>query len=185
MAEDSWASILPSLSQMLSKSSDESTIESILRSYQLFIHICGICHLSTPRDAFLTSLCNFALPSTTVLLSDEALPVGTGNSMFHSFLLNIMICFSKMLCSLGNTLNLSGSQTTLSVRSQLPTGESGESDGPGHGSDDMAAISPLDEWASASGCKIQVFEGVLVRFHTKNYYVEQKVMLAYTSVFTL
>lgn len=43
-------------------SNDESATEAILKSYQLFANVCGILNLTTPRDAFITSLCKAALP---------------------------------------------------------------------------------------------------------------------------
>ena len=43
-------------------SNDESATETILKSYQLYANVCGILNLTTPRDAFITSLCKAALP---------------------------------------------------------------------------------------------------------------------------
>ena len=43
-------------------SNDESATEAILKSYQLYANVCGILNLTTPRDAFITSLCKAALP---------------------------------------------------------------------------------------------------------------------------
>ena len=43
-------------------SNDESVTEAILKSYQLYANVCGILNLTTPRDAFITSLCKAALP---------------------------------------------------------------------------------------------------------------------------
>lgn len=71
MAESSWTSILPALALMLTKAGDESIVEGILRAYQLFIHICGSNELIAPRDAFLTSLCHFAIPSSSVTITAE------------------------------------------------------------------------------------------------------------------
>jgi hypothetical protein len=51
MAEGSWTSILPALALMLTKAGDEPIVESILRAYQLFIHICGSNELIAPRCA--------------------------------------------------------------------------------------------------------------------------------------
>lgn len=46
----------------MSCSNDETVTESILKSYQLYANVCGILNLTTPRDAFITSLCKAALP---------------------------------------------------------------------------------------------------------------------------
>ena len=43
-------------------SNDESATETILKSYQIYANVCGILNLTTPRDAFITSLCKAALP---------------------------------------------------------------------------------------------------------------------------
>lgn len=43
-------------------SNDETATETILKSYQLYANVCGILNLTTPRDAFITSLCKAALP---------------------------------------------------------------------------------------------------------------------------
>ena len=43
-------------------SNDESATEIILKSYQIYANVCGILNLTTPRDAFITSLCKAALP---------------------------------------------------------------------------------------------------------------------------
>lgn len=58
----SWCGILASLSLLLEASNDETATESILKSYQLYANVCGILNLTTPRDAFITSLCKAALP---------------------------------------------------------------------------------------------------------------------------
>lgn len=58
----SWCGILASLSLLLEASNDETATESILKSYQLYANVCGIVNLTTPRDAFITSLCKAALP---------------------------------------------------------------------------------------------------------------------------
>ncbi|KAJ7331268.1 Endocytosis and vacuole integrity protein [Desmophyllum pertusum] len=58
----SWCGILASLSLVLEASNDESATEAILKSYQLYANVCGVLNLTTPRDAFITSLCKAALP---------------------------------------------------------------------------------------------------------------------------
>ncbi|PFX29349.1 Protein MON2-like [Stylophora pistillata] len=62
MVSASWCGILASLSLLLEASNDETVTESILKSYQLYANVCGILGLTTPRDAFITSLCKAALP---------------------------------------------------------------------------------------------------------------------------
>lgn len=62
MCSACWPTLLASLSLLLEKSNDESIITDILKSYQIFIQICGELHQATGRDAFLTSLSKFTLP---------------------------------------------------------------------------------------------------------------------------
>lgn len=50
------------MNSFLLHSNDETATESILKSYQLYANVCGILNLTTPRDAFITSLCKAALP---------------------------------------------------------------------------------------------------------------------------
>ena len=50
------------LNCLLFHSNDETATESILKSYQLYANVCGVVNLTTPRDAFITSLCKAALP---------------------------------------------------------------------------------------------------------------------------
>ncbi|KAK3700698.1 hypothetical protein QZH41_015645 [Actinostola sp. cb2023] len=62
MVNASWCGVLASLSILLEASNDETAIEAILKSYQICANVCGILHLNTPRDAFITSLCKASLP---------------------------------------------------------------------------------------------------------------------------
>eukprot|EP01125_Pyxidicula_operculata_P001317 TRINITY_DN11210_c0_g1_i1.p1 TRINITY_DN11210_c0_g1~~TRINITY_DN11210_c0_g1_i1.p1 ORF type:complete len:1551 (-),score=285.62 TRINITY_DN11210_c0_g1_i1:70-4206(-) len=64
MAELSWPPILAALDQLLHKAKDEMVMQIILKAYQTFIQSCGDLSLATPRDAFLTSLKKYALPSS-------------------------------------------------------------------------------------------------------------------------
>lgn len=63
MATQAWPTLLGSLSLLLDKSQDETLTQEILKAYQTFTLICGTLQLTTPRDAFLTSLCKTTLPN--------------------------------------------------------------------------------------------------------------------------
>lgn len=63
-AASGWPSLLAAFSLFLSKSRDEAFILLVLRGYQSFCRTSALIDLSTPRDAFLTSLCKFAKPHT-------------------------------------------------------------------------------------------------------------------------
>ncbi|XP_031571220.1 protein MON2 homolog isoform X2 [Actinia tenebrosa] len=62
MVNASWCGVLASLSLLLESSNDETGTEAILKSFQMFSNVCGVLSLTTPRDAFITSLCKAALP---------------------------------------------------------------------------------------------------------------------------
>jgi len=67
MALCSWHPLYTSLSALLTKTNDEGLIQLLLKAHQLCIHTCGLLHMTTPRDAFLTSLCKSCLPPPLAL----------------------------------------------------------------------------------------------------------------------
>ena len=62
ICDSAWPSVLASLSVVLSKTKDESLIQSSLKAYQSFTNTLGVLKLSGPRGAFLDSLVKFSLP---------------------------------------------------------------------------------------------------------------------------
>lgn len=72
ICDSAWPSVLASLSVVLSKTRDESLIQSSLKAYQSFTNTLGVLKLSGPRGAFLDSLVRFSLPF--------ALPSGSQSS---------------------------------------------------------------------------------------------------------
>eukprot|EP00026_Physarum_polycephalum_P000282 Phypoly_transcript_00282.p1 GENE.Phypoly_transcript_00282~~Phypoly_transcript_00282.p1 ORF type:complete len:1756 (+),score=269.99 Phypoly_transcript_00282:745-5268(+) len=76
MASSSWHPLYTSLSALLTKTSDEGLIQLLLKSHQLCIHTCGLLHMSTPRDAFLTSLCKSCLPPPLALSQSNQIMSG-------------------------------------------------------------------------------------------------------------
>lgn len=72
ICDSSWPSVLASLSVVLSKTRDESLIQSSLKAYQSFTNTLGVLKLSGPRGAFLDSLVKFSLPFS---LGPQQLPV--------------------------------------------------------------------------------------------------------------
>jgi hypothetical protein len=75
-AASCWPSLLAAFSLFLAKSKDEAFILLVLRGYQTFCRACALIDLSTPRDAFLTSLCKFAKPQ--MQSSPAGVTVGMG-----------------------------------------------------------------------------------------------------------
>lgn len=66
MAETSWPALLASLSFFISTSLDDDLFADIVSALQNFTSVCGVLGLQTPREAFLTSLCKFAIPPAVV-----------------------------------------------------------------------------------------------------------------------
>lgn len=66
MADAGWPALLASLSFFLTTNLDDELFTSTLSSFQNFMTTCGVLGLTTPRDAFLVSLCKFAVPPTIV-----------------------------------------------------------------------------------------------------------------------
>ncbi|CAH1783969.1 unnamed protein product [Owenia fusiformis] len=62
LINSSWCGVLAALSLMLDASTDESATEVILKSQQAYASLCGTLEMTTPRDAFITSLCKASLP---------------------------------------------------------------------------------------------------------------------------
>lgn len=58
----SWRSLLACMSLTLAKVQSEELIQQELRAYVALTHTCGLLRLEAPRDAMLSSLCQFALP---------------------------------------------------------------------------------------------------------------------------
>lgn len=56
-----WRVILDSLSLILSRSQGEAIVLEILKGYQAFTQACGVLRAVEPLNAFLASLCKFAL----------------------------------------------------------------------------------------------------------------------------
>ena len=66
MVENGWPALLAALSFIISTNlSDELFVEA-LASYQAMANVSGMLGLSTPRDAFFTSLSKLAIPSRVV-----------------------------------------------------------------------------------------------------------------------
>ncbi|GAA5958007.1 hypothetical protein JCM3765_006230 [Sporobolomyces pararoseus] len=66
MAETSWPALLASLSFFIATSLSDDLFTDVVSALQSFTCVCGVLNLSTPREAFLTSLCKFAIPPSVV-----------------------------------------------------------------------------------------------------------------------
>ncbi|PWY80612.1 endosomal peripheral membrane protein [Aspergillus heteromorphus CBS 117.55] len=63
--ENCWPAILAACSIFLYASLDDEFYHNLVRSFQKLAHVAGLLRLSTPRDAFLTTLGKAAMPADT------------------------------------------------------------------------------------------------------------------------
>ncbi|KAI0168874.1 hypothetical protein GGR52DRAFT_552711 [Hypoxylon sp. FL1284] len=60
--DECWPAILATCSTFLYSALDSEYYHGLVRAFQKFAHVAGLLHLSTPRDAFLTTLGKAAVP---------------------------------------------------------------------------------------------------------------------------
>lgn len=63
MVEHCWPALLAACSTFLNATLDSDFYHALIRSFQRFTQVAGLLDLSTPRDAFLTTLGKHSLPS--------------------------------------------------------------------------------------------------------------------------
>ncbi|KAL4066352.1 hypothetical protein V8B97DRAFT_2111374 [Scleroderma yunnanense] len=66
MVEHGWPALLAALSFIISTNLSDELFIDALTSYQAMTNVAGMLALTTPRDAFFTSLSKFAVPSRVV-----------------------------------------------------------------------------------------------------------------------
>ncbi|KAI4125187.1 MAG: hypothetical protein LQ338_004411 [Usnochroma carphineum] len=66
MVDRCWPAILATSSTFLNASLDSEYLHALIRAFQKFIQVAGLLDLSTPRDAFLTTLAKHAVPVPSV-----------------------------------------------------------------------------------------------------------------------
>jgi hypothetical protein len=71
MVENGWPALLAALSFIISTNLSDDLFVDVLSSYQALANVSGMLALSTPRDAFFTSLSKFAIPSRVVSSLDS------------------------------------------------------------------------------------------------------------------
>ncbi|TID21580.1 hypothetical protein E6O75_ATG04975 [Venturia nashicola] len=73
LVDDCWPAILASCSTFFYASLDSEHYRALVRAFQKFAQVAGLLRMSTPRDAFLTTLGKAAVPSH-VLASSGSVP---------------------------------------------------------------------------------------------------------------
>ncbi|KAL4811233.1 hypothetical protein BDV18DRAFT_7104 [Aspergillus unguis] len=76
IVEDCWPAVLATCSTFLYASLDDHFYHNLVRSFQKLTHVAGLLRLSTPRDAFLTTLGKASMPADTGI-SKPVSPVAT------------------------------------------------------------------------------------------------------------
>lgn len=76
MVEHCWPALLAACSTFLNATLDSDHYHALIRSFQRFTQVAGLLDLSTPRDAFLTTLGKHSLPSGGI----SSLTVGNARS---------------------------------------------------------------------------------------------------------
>lgn len=83
-----WPAILAACSTFLYATLDNELYHGLVRSFQKFTQVSGVLRLTTPRDAFLTTLGKAAVPSSTlsanISTSISATPPSTTDSLFSN-----------------------------------------------------------------------------------------------------
>jgi hypothetical protein len=71
MMEAAWPALLSALSFFIGTNVSEELFTDVLNSLQALTNVAGALNLTTPRDAFLTSLSKFAIPTRVVSKLDS------------------------------------------------------------------------------------------------------------------
>ena len=71
MVEAAWPALLAALSFLIGTNLSEELFADVLNSLQALTNVAGALNLTTPRDAFLTSLSKFAIPTRVVSKLDS------------------------------------------------------------------------------------------------------------------
>ncbi len=74
MVENCWPAVLATCSTFLKATLDSEYFHSLVRSFQKFTHVAGLLRLSTPRDAFLTTLGKSAVPPSIFAVDTSSTP---------------------------------------------------------------------------------------------------------------
>lgn len=82
--EACWPAVLAACSTFLYAMLDNEFYHGLVRSFQKFTHVAGLLRLTTPRDAFLTTLGKAAVPSNVLSANIAATPGASEAAGFMS-----------------------------------------------------------------------------------------------------
>lgn len=86
--EACWPAILAACSTFLYATLDNEFYHGLIRSFQKFTHVAGLLRLTTPRDAFLTTLGKAAVPSNVLSANISAYPATMPSGEGQGFISN-------------------------------------------------------------------------------------------------
>ncbi|OJT09170.1 Protein MON2 -like protein [Trametes pubescens] len=75
MVESGWPALLAAISFLISTNLSDELFVDVLASYQALTTVSGMLGLTTPRDAFFTSLARLAIPARVVSSIDSYMPM--------------------------------------------------------------------------------------------------------------
>ncbi|PIL34637.1 hypothetical protein GSI_03416 [Ganoderma sinense ZZ0214-1] len=75
MVDSGWPALLAALSFLISTNLADELFVDVLASYQALTNVSGMLGLTTPRDAFFTSLARLAIPTRVVSSIESYVPV--------------------------------------------------------------------------------------------------------------
>lgn len=80
LVTDCWPAVLATCSTFLKAALDTDYYRALVRAIQKFTQVAGLLRLSTPRDAFLTTLGKAAVPSNLLLANVSSPRLGTAEN---------------------------------------------------------------------------------------------------------
>ncbi|KAL1792066.1 hypothetical protein ACET3X_009817 [Alternaria dauci] len=83
LVTECWPAVLATCSTFLNATLDADYYRALVRAIQKFTQVAGLLRLSTPRDAFLTTMGKAAVPSN-LLLANTSSPVGEKPGIFSN-----------------------------------------------------------------------------------------------------
>lgn len=133
IVDECWPAILATCSTFLYAALDSDYYHGLVRSFQKFTHVAGLLRLSTPRDAFLTTLGKAAVPqnllsANTAQTTTPSTPNLDATSMFSNAkgLLSVDSLVSHASASItdrmtdrGRQGSVDGGPSTLNTRNLL------------------------------------------------------------------
>ncbi|KUJ20664.1 endosomal peripheral membrane protein-like protein [Mollisia scopiformis] len=126
IVDDCWPAILATCSTFLNAALDQDFYHGLVRSFQKFTHVAGLLRLSTPRDAFLTTLGKAAVPPNLLTApppgsAPPATPTSERQTMFQNAkgLLSVDSLVGTFPSERGRQMSMDAGISNLNTRNLL------------------------------------------------------------------